>query len=66
MDDDPTASPGHKTKLPSSLDPETMLPGNDMNSGASIVKRLPNAPDNGFFSEKVHRSPTERAFINGL
>ncbi|XP_003384623.1 PREDICTED: fermitin family homolog 2-like [Amphimedon queenslandica] len=64
--EDPTASPGHKTKLPSSLDPEAMLPGNDMNSGASIVKRLPDAPENGFFSDKVYRSATERAFINGL
>lgn len=64
----PPGSPstGRKTKLPASLDTDGSLPGSGMDSGAAIVRKLGEAPDGGFFSEKLHRSATERAFINGL
>lgn len=61
-----TGSPSRRNKLPNSLNPESMLPGSGMDSGVAIIKKLPDAPDNGFFSEKLYRSSMERAFINGL
>ena len=61
----PPGSPsiGRRTKLPTSIDPES---GAGMESGATIVRKIGEAPEGGFFSEKLHRSPIERAFINGL
>ena len=62
----PPGSPGHKNRLPASLDPDAMLPGGGMDSGAVIVRKLGEAPDGSFFSEKLNRSSIEKAFINGL
>ena len=45
---------------------DTALPGTGIDSGAVILRRLENAPDGGFFSEKLHRSSIEKAFLNGL
>jgi kindlin 2 len=61
----PPGSPSssQKTRLPNALNSEVE---GGMESGAVIIQKILDGPENGFFSEKLNRSPTERAFINGL
>ena len=42
------------------------ISGGGAGTGAVILKKLEKAPEGGFFSEKLHRSNIEKAYINGL
>ncbi len=42
------------------------ISGGGAGTGAVIISQINKAPEGGFFSEKLNRSNTEKAYINGL
>lgn len=71
--DSPPGSPGSQRKggrmknLAQALEhQDPSISGGGAGTGAVIIRKANRAPDGGFFSEKLNRSNTEKAFINGL
>lgn len=70
--DSPPGSPGTPRKgrmksLAQALEhQDPSISGGGAGTGAVIVRKVNKAPDGGFFSERLHRSNTEKAYINGL